>query len=457
MKDYERGLDIFKRAKKIAISKGNALDSIRINLEIGLHLAGLKRFEEGIKIMEINLPLAKKHLEEYDWVIGMDNLSNIYNEKGDYENALKYQLEIYKSPVALSSAISKTAINQHLAEINIELKKFNEAQFYLDSAFHYGRIIGSNDWLYECYKNQYQIDLSNKNYKSALVNHEKYLELKDSVYQSQYDTKMSAMVNMYELEHKQSQIKSLEYETKISNDKIQKLYLVLSIIGLLSLLTYFYFQYKRRKEAEEAQKRYSSMLMQSQEEERQRIAKELHDSIGQNVLFIKNQIKKIFNDEQPTLTTSVDNILQNVRSISKDLYPNELERYGLENAVEILSKQISDEFGIFMSCDLAGIDNKTSKSNKINLYRIMQEFVNNSIKHAQSKAIRITSQLKNSSIQLVLQDNGIGFDVNQVNNTANKSFGLLNIEERIKMMNGQLTYETSPGHGTKFIINLPYS
>jgi signal transduction histidine kinase len=457
MKDYARALDIFQRAKKMAIEKGNPMDSIKINLEIGLHLAGLKKYDEGIRLLKSNLSLAHKFLSEEDWVIGLDNLSNLYHEKKDYKNALKYQLEVYQSDFAHSSINAKTAVHQHLAEIYLNLKEYKNAQFHLDSAFHYGKILRSNDWLFDCYKNQYQIDLALGNYKSALNNHEKYLLLKDSVYQEQYDTKMSAMANLYELEHKQSHIKELEFEKQISENEIYRLYLVVISLVLFTMVLWLYYLYRRKKEAAETQKKYAAMLLQSQEEERQRIAKELHDSIGQNILFIKNQIKKVFDSSQPELTASVDGILQDVRSISKNLYPNELERYGLENAVELLAKQVTEEFGIFVSSDLMGIDAKTSKPNKINLYRIMQEFVNNSIKHAQSKAIRITSDLHNNTIQLILQDNGIGFDVAQVQSNAHRSFGLLNIEERIKMMDGNLTFETAPGQGTKFIINLPFS
>lgn len=457
MKDYSRALDVFQRAKKMAIEKGNPIDSIKINLEIGLHLAGLKKYDEGARLIKANLTLAKKHLSEEDWVIGLDNLSNLYHEQKDYQNALKYQLEVYQSDFAHSNINTKTAVHQHLAEIYTNLKDYKNAQFHLDSAFYYGKILQSNDWLFDCYKNQYQIDLARGDYKSALKHHEMYLMLKDSVYQEQYDTKMSAMANLYELKQKQSHIKDLEYESQLSESKIQRLTLALTSLALLFLVVYVYLLYRRKKESAEAQKKYAVMLLETQEDERQRIAKELHDSIGQNVLFIKNQIKKLFDNSQPHLTESVDGILQDVRNISKNLYPNELERYGLENAVELLAKQVTNEFGIFVSSDLAGIDSKTSKPNKINIYRIMQEFVNNSIKHAHSKAIRITSQFQENTIQLILQDNGVGFDVSQVQNNANRSFGLLNIEERIKMMNGQLIFETAPGQGTKFIINLPFS
>jgi signal transduction histidine kinase len=456
MHDHNRALDMFLKAKVKATTKGDPIDTIKINMEMGLQLAGLKKFDEGIFILKTNLPLAKKHLTEEDWAIGVDNLSNVYHEMGDYTNSLKYQLEVYHTQFAHSTIHNKTAINQHLAEIYINLANYKEAQYHLDSAFHYGRILGSNDWLFDCYKNQYQIDQAQGNYKSALLNHEKYLSLKDSVYQSQYDTKMSAMANLYELEHKQGQIKKLEYESSLSKTRIQRLTLALLALGLIALTAYLYYLVRRKREAAETQRKFANMLVETQEEERQRIAKELHDSVGQNVLFIKNQIKKLFNDTQPQLTSSVDGILENVRSISKDLYPNELERYGLENAIELLAKQVTEEFGVFVSSDLSNIDKHLSKNTKINLYRIIQEFINNSLKHAQSKAIRITSSVKGNRLEMILQDNGIGFDNESIKNKALRSFGLLNIEERIKMMKGQLIYETAPGQGTKFIIHLPY-
>lgn len=457
MQDYKRGIEMFNRAKLVSIDKGNPIDTIKINLEIGLHLAGLDRFEEGIDVIKKNLILAKKHLSEEDWAIGMDNLSSLYHEKNDFENALKYQLEVYKTAFVHSTIHNKTAIHQHLAEIYIKLQRYKLAQFHLDSAFHYGKILGSKDWLFDCYKNQYQIDRALGDYKAALNSHEQYLSLKDSVYKSQYDTKMSAMANLYELNTKQSQISELALKAQLSNTKVQRLTLGLMALALLGGLLYLYYTIRRKIEVQETQKRYSKLLLETQEEERQRIAKELHDSIGQNVLFIKNQIKKIFADTQPQLSSSVDGILENVRCISKDLYPNELEHYGLENAVELLAQQVSKEFGIFVSCDLTGIDACINKNIKINLYRIIQEFINNSLKHAQSKAIRITSQRDGKSLEMILQDNGVGFDSEHIKQKSNRSFGLLNIQERINMLGGKLIFETGIGKGTKFVIHLPVS
>jgi signal transduction histidine kinase len=200
--------------------------------------------------------------------------------------------------------------------------------------------------------------------------------------------------------------------------------------------------------------RFAQQLLATQEEERQRIAKDLHDSVGQNILFIKNQLLSKEKDDDKLLK-SIDTAIEEVRNISKDLYPNQLQKYGLASAVDALSEQVKDSTGIFISSDLQGIDEALNKNVQINFYRIIQEFVNNTVKHADATAIRITTEQSAKELKLIVQDNGKGFDVAQLKTKANTSFGMLNMEERIKMLKGKVEIESEIGKGTKSVFTIP--
>ena len=457
MSDHKKSISHFETAKVLAIRSKKYEDTIKINLELGLSYVGIGQNNKGFEMLKSNLALAKNTKNVDLIVTGIDNLSNAYYEVNDYENSLKHQLEILNYPDYINSTLEyRTAINQHLAEINIALKRWDEAQRYVTLAIKYGTEMGSNDWLFDCYKNQAAIYEAKGRYKDALFFHQKYLVTKDSVYQKDYDEKMSAMANLYELEHKENQIDHLTIDKQIASAKIERLTFFIIFLALIMGFLVTFYQYRKNKSEKNLQQKIAFQLIQAQEEERQRISKDLHDSVGQNILFLKNQLQN--NSEyidRGKLIKTIDDALQEIRNISKNLYPNQLEKYGLIAAVEALAEEVAHSTGIFVSSDMEGIEELLNKNVKINFYRIIQEFVNNTLKHAEATAIRITAHRTDQTIELIVQDNGKGFDKAEMQRKANQSFGLLNMEERVKMLKGTFAIESELGKGTKTTFSIP--
>jgi signal transduction histidine kinase len=256
----------------------------------------------------------------------------------------------------------------------------------------------------------------------------------------------------YEFEKKEAATKAghekevIQLEAQNRIDKTKRNYVILATLLALLSTTIALVYYNNRKSLK-MQEHYSHQLILSQEQERQRISKELHDSVGQNMLFIKNQMIK---NSETRLLPSVDETLEEIRSISKDLYPNQLEKYGLIAAVEALSEKIKDATGIFVSHDLEALAGEIPSDKRINIYRIIQECVSNAMKHSSATALRITATAPSQTIELAIQDNGKGFDKHSLKHKAQKSFGVLNMEERVKLLNGRAEVESSPGNGTKW-------
>ena len=454
LRDHKNAYNFYQKCKAAYSKDNRSSDTIRVNFEIGLELTALNRSNEGIALIKQNLEIAKRTGNEDLIIHGLDNLSNCYAEIGDWENSFLYQKQMLAYKGVYENNQTKTAFNQHLAEILIELKRYDEAQAYLSEAIKFATEMQSNDWLFDCYKNQSAIYEAKGNYAQALAYYKKYLATKDSVYKNDYDTKMSTMANLYELDHKQNEIESLAKDKLIASGKIQRLSLSIIALVLVSILIALYILYRKSKAEKHLKEDFASQLLNAQESERQRIAKELHDSVGQNILFIKNQLANPTRNEAQ-LSKSVDAALEEVRTIAKGLYPNQLEKYGLAAAVEALSEQVRAASGIFVSSDMQGIDGALNKNVQINCYRIIQEFVNNTLKHAEATSIRITTEVSDSAIKLIVQDNGKGFDKSEWERKANRSFGLLNMEERIKMLKGKFEIESEPGKGTKSTFSIP--
>lgn len=208
----------------------------------------------------------------------------------------------------------------------------------------------------------------------------------------------------------------------------------------------------------QSQELFSRQLIESQEQERKRIAAELHDSLGQNLLVIKNRAvlgltvigqdrtKEQFREIQDSVTEA----LSEVRSIAYNLRPLHLERLGLTSTLEEMIEEVEATSGIKINCDIAPIDNLFTKENEINFYRIVQECLNNIVKHSRAEKASITTYREKQNIFLIVKDNGHGFDLENL--SGHHGLGLNGIAERVKILGGNHSIEALPGKGTTISI-----
>jgi signal transduction histidine kinase len=453
--DWPSSLQYGNQAKQKAIACGMMADTLLINYGLGRALFNLGQTKAGFQMIEQNLQVSKQYQVLEGVFYGINDLSNLYAEAGNFKKALEIGLEALDMPEGMLGDLEKAQIYQRLSQIATELKDWDKAQEYVDKAFKYAQSIQLNPWLYECYQTQSIIHKANGKYKEALENFQQYTSLKDTILQEKYTDKMAAMTTLYELESKQKTISLLEKEQQIKEGKIveQRVYMLAGLL-LLGLLILF-IRFRNQRNINQLRETFAQDLIKTQEQERQRISKDLHDSVGQNILFIKNRLQLIAPETDPTLNSSINNALEEVRNIAKDLYPNQLEQYGLSSAVEALCSMVSESSGIFASSDLEGLDAVLNKDAKINCYRIIQECMNNTIKHASATAIRISSNHQGNQVELVVQDNGKGFDTSLLERKAHYSFGMINIQERIRMLRGKFDLESSLNKGAKITFSIP--
>jgi signal transduction histidine kinase len=455
MLNWEKSREFASKAKQTAIQCGMFEDTIPINFGQGLNLFKLGQRQEAIQLITQSLAASRKGNNPAITLMGIQDLSNLYAESGDFKKALEIGLEALRMPESVLINLYKAQIYERLTQLSIELKDWNSAQKYLNDAFKYCKIIQLNDYIYECYRNQSKIDSAQGNYQSALKNYKIFAALKDSVYQTQYYENIATLTAKYDLESKQKTITLLEKDQKIQQGQIRQQQTLMLIGLLLVLMVMLGVRLNNQRKTQQLKTAFAQDLLKVQETERQRISKDLHDSVGQNLLFIKNQLHRLAPLPSQQLFSSVDSTLEEVRNIAKDLYPNQLEQYGLQSAVDSLCETTQATSGIFVSSDLQGIDAKLNREAKINFYRIIQECINNAMKHANATSIRITSNQSPGKLELVVQDNGKGFDKSILEHKAQRSFGILNMEERIKMLRGKFDLETAVDQGVKLTFSIP--
>ncbi len=209
------------------------------------------------------------------------------------------------------------------------------------------------------------------------------------------------------------------------------------------------------KKEMQIQAEFTKQLIESQEKERKRIAGELHDSLGQNLLIIKN--KALMGKKNPEKNQKlIDDIselssstLEEVREISYNLHPYQLESLGLTRAIESITEKAESSTGIKFENDLDLIDNILSPEAEINVYRIIQECVNNIIKHSNASKVKLKIKREIEKLFITISDNGRGYDVSAALSGRSKmSLGLMDITERAKLLGGKVTFESIKGKGS---------
>jgi signal transduction histidine kinase len=203
----------------------------------------------------------------------------------------------------------------------------------------------------------------------------------------------------------------------------------------------------------------SNRLQDKVEEERQRISRELHDSVGQNLLFIKLMLQNsnLLNpdncDENNKITSALETSIIELKRILFDLKPRILEEAGLNAAISLLCANISSQTSIKGYADFIGNEERLNSKLEICIYRIIQEGLSNIVKHSQADSFNILIINSANSIRVVITDDGIGFQ--QDKSSLNPHFGLMNMKERIQNFNGTFRIETEESKGSILIVEIP--
>lgn len=219
----------------------------------------------------------------------------------------------------------------------------------------------------------------------------------------------------------------------------------------------------RFRRAHAAQELFSRQLIESQEQDRKRVAAELHDSLGQSLAIIKSRAALSLSqpedhdkaiEQMEEIASAAVYAIDEVREIAYNLRPYQLDRLGLTNALETMLKKTVDSNVIKLKLEIDDVDGIFEKESEINLYRIVQESVSNILKHADATEARVAIKKEEGKIEISIQDNGKGFNTEAASfrEPGRGGFGLFGIVERVRMMKGQHVVDSAPGSGTTITI-----
>lgn len=246
------------------------------------------------------------------------------------------------------------------------------------------------------------------------------------------------------------------------------------LLGGLVVLGIAFALYRRKlthlQREQRAQQDFSRQQIAFQEAERKRIAAELHDGLGQDLLIAANEIQEGLKETGPStkrmqdISSLIAGSLRSAREIASNLHPHQLDRLGLSATIAGLARTLAKSSSIPVECTCAEVDGLLSREAELHLYRIIQEALSNAMRHAAPKHVCVTVERSDGFLRAVISDDGIGFDPAEFAHRTSpdttgdiaRGFGLASMAERTKIMGGTLSIDSARGSGTSIIIAIPY-
>ncbi len=489
---------------------------------LGVSYRKVFNLDEAKAYYERSLALSKEINDTILISQSLVNIGNIYNWRYKSDKALDY----YQESLELSKAI-KNKRNEALALINIsdsyiQKKDYKRAKRTIDNAIKIGDSMGNINTLAHAYRTLCSSYFKQKDYDKIIItanklhdygqrlsNHEmidgayfflfeaykgkrdfdltiKYQNLRQDTKTTIDDISAVRMLEKIKIDNHRTKDSLIHInealKTGMTHQKEKmNLFLAwcgsLAVISIIAVLVYRNIkrkQYKaeqdRQNEIDEKEKILNELelstidaMIEGQEKERQRLAAELHDSVGATLAaaklqfeyFVKHRNKHLDSEEQTTkISTLLENAYAEIRSMAHLKNSGVIAKNGLLPAVEKLAKNASGINGLEIEVQSFGLDQRLDNSLEISIFRMIQELVTNIIKHAKATQgiIHITNHSDN--LNIMIEDNGIGFNPKQLSKVK-PGMGITSVDRRVESLDGKLTIESEIDKGTTIIIDLP--
>jgi signal transduction histidine kinase len=479
--EYPKGVEYGKKALSIALhsKKVNPLDVASALNAIAINFDDWKKPDSALAY----------HYKVFKYIKGPDTLQigNTYNNIGNTLLKLKKFKQAQKwinRAVTIAKLKNQGPKNSfyyyenatnynNLATIAYELNEFDKAEVLFDTSYFYASRSESIEKLRDYYYGRYLFNKKRRNAEKAMGFQEEYLKLRDSIFKKDREATFAELETKYQTEKKErelllSKTKILQKESEIKRKNVQSSILLIVIFGVLIVgyLLYHQQKLKNKQQKQEFELKSAITKIETQnklQEQRLQISRDLHDNIGSQLTFIissVDNIKYAFDLKNQKL----DDKLSNISSFAKATIIQLRDTIWAMNHSEITfedlqarihnfvdkAKEAKEEITFNFEMEPL-LNNRTFSSLEgMNIYRTIQESINNSIKYANASQITISIGNAEEAIRIQVQDNGDGFDVNKVV----FGNGIPNMKIRIEEIGGSFTLESKSKEGTRLTILL---
>jgi signal transduction histidine kinase len=412
-----------------------------------------------------------------------NNIGNTLLKQKKYKEAKKWlysglkitQLnhQVSNAPEDTYFFYSLATLYTNLATIESELNNFTEAENLFSKAFLFATKCKSAEKLRDIYFARAKFYTKTKNYQKAVTDQQEYIKIRDSVFDVERSKTFSELEAKYQNEKKEKQIliakaSLTQKESEIKNKNIQFLILSLITVALIVISMLFYRQQKLKREQQKQEFDLNTAISKIEnqnklQEQRLQISRDLHDNIGSQLTFIissVDNVKYAFEITNEKLESKLSGISEFAKSTIIELRDTIWAMNKSEITLEDLQSRIHNfvekakiattevDFNFTVQEDLK--NTIFSSIEGMNIYRTIQEAINNSIKYAKASAIKIDIQQKNTSIHITIKDDGVGFSESEIK----LGNGIENMKKRVKEIDGTFKISSNLNQGTTILIEL---
>ena len=470
LKYIVKALDIYTDRK--IKNKGLYIDLLLLQSEV---LTSLKKFNESLNSLDEAYNLINRYPNS-------DFQGIYYYTKGFYFHELKkYNEAINNFDYGIEKAIASQDVfmENRLKLMKVMslkgLQKYQEAKIILNDLLNNKNLLTEDkiDYLKELASLYKKLnDLPN-----SLKAYEEYVHLNDSFIKNTFEEKSAYLEKELNEVEKNKKINELNYEKERAKQSAinsrQSFIISLLILGLLIVILIIFWlsfvkikKLNREKElslnekinALKREKELTSLyaMMEGEENERKRIARDLHDGLGGSLSSIKMRMERIAEGKNDTAELSkinilIDNSIKELRQVAYNLVPETLLKLGLDQALHDLCINYSS-YNIAINYHSSQIDEKIIKPHQITIYRIIQELIHNIIKHSKATHAIVECSQNENLFLITVEDNGQGF--NKLSLEKNKGIGLRSLKNRIELLDGKLEINSNESEGTNIYIEL---
>jgi len=464
LKQPQTALRYLEQGEAICREKQYLPFLIRILSNKGEAYLLLGREDSGMACFREQLHIAESTRDRIGLITGYSSLGDMLLRQGKPREALaclekSERLLTPDNPYEISLQVRK-----QLGFTYLQLKDYTHAEQQLKIALRHAENLTIKDELPEIYQTLVQLYKTTGRYREALYHQQQLTQLNASIFNKEKIKEINELEVRYRTAEKDKQLlqerASLrEKEAKLREQNFRMAGIVLVALLIIALLILLYRNARHRQKAalkEEETKQLQAMI-EGEEKERSRISRELHDGIGGMLASVKMNLSAV-NTAYPDfeggtrlqhITQMLGEITAEVRRTAHNLIPDVLTKYSLEKALRIYCDDINTTNRLQVTAQCHGIEGRLNKATELMCYRMVQELVQNIIKHAHATIASVEVMLVDDTLGIIVEDNGHGFNPAEERTTG---IGLDNLRFRVKALQGTMEITSEAGTGTTVYI-----
>jgi two-component system, NarL family, sensor kinase len=465
-RDLDKALENYSKASAIYSSLKDTAGIAMILNESGVVYEYKYDYKEAVNRYTASMHLAEKAGDSLSVSYSLSNIAGVYVIEKKYDLAEQNLLRCLNIREWLRDSFAIALVYSDLGVAMNAKGDYAKAIDYLTKSNRMAETMKYPELQSNNYNELSSVAQRQGDFQKAFEYFNKRTALRDSLFTLEKTKEIQRLNSQYESSRKEQQILTQQNRIRLQN------YLFIGIGGLALLAgLLIYSQYKRYRLRKEGQLQTEIMLQQemkakaileAEENERQRIAKDLHDGVGQmmsaakmNLSAIESEIKFTDTEQKQNfekIIGLVDESCKEVRTVSHIMMPNALLKNNLPNAIHDFVNKLSNK-SLQVHVYTEGLDEKIDSNVETVLYRVIQECVSNALKHARATTLDISLIRDKDGISGTIEDNGKGFDPTDKDNF--EGIGLKNIITRIEYLKGTVDFDSAPGRGTVIALHVP--